>query len=205
MFKIKIPVDNPISMFLVKRDLQRHMLKIREYDEMISFKNLDKLSDMDLDLLCFARGIKLDQTKEEKTRSLILWLTISNQRNVSDQLLLYTRINDYTKDLFDVDKERLGEHVVTGIQNEEKFKEQMDNFEKTFGVNKLLDAVNQLGKHIDSKLISEQIQDSQNQVEPSISVEDLKIINDNFDEFQQRHLNIRESMENTDEIGNKLS
>lgn len=74
---------------------------------------------------------------------------------MSDQLLLYTRINDYTKDLFDIDKERLGEHVVS-IQDEEDFKEQMNNFEEAFGVNHMLSAVNQLGQHVDnSKLISE--------------------------------------------------
>ena len=45
--------------------------------------------------------VQLLETKAKK-EDLKLWLSISNQRNVPHSLLLYTRINDFCNDIFEI-------------------------------------------------------------------------------------------------------
>lgn len=52
--------------------------KIRKIDEEFSFKNLDNLTDEELDQICFKRGIDINQDRKEKLRDFKLWLSISN-------------------------------------------------------------------------------------------------------------------------------
>ena len=62
---------------------------------------INEFSEEEIDKLCFMRGIEIDkQNLKRKKEDLKLWVTISNQRNIPDSILLYTRINDFTNDMF---------------------------------------------------------------------------------------------------------
>jgi len=77
--------------------------RLRKEDEALSFDRLDQYSEDEINAMCFRRGIEIDsQNKKEKIQDLKLWLSISNQRNVPHSLLLYTRINDFMHDIFEV-------------------------------------------------------------------------------------------------------
>lgn len=39
---------------------------------------------------------------KKKKQQLKLWLSISNQSNIPNTLLLFTRINDYTHEIFEI-------------------------------------------------------------------------------------------------------
>jgi hypothetical protein len=84
IFKLKIPVESTpiirdIARFLVTRELNMYFSRIRKFDVEYSFKNLDKISDEDLDQICFRRGIEINnQTRKDKIRDFKCWLSISN-------------------------------------------------------------------------------------------------------------------------------
>lgn len=65
IFKLNIPVDTPIirdiARLLVVRELNMYFRRIRNFDIEYSFKNLDKISDEDLNQICFRRGIEIDK------------------------------------------------------------------------------------------------------------------------------------------------
>jgi hypothetical protein len=109
IFRLNIPVETTpiirdIAKLLVVRELNMYFSRIRSFDVEYSFKNLDNITDEDLDQICFRRGIEINnQTRKEKIKDFKLWLSISNQRNVPSSLLLYTRVNDYTNHLFEID------------------------------------------------------------------------------------------------------
>lgn len=59
----------------------------------MSFEEVDKFTEVDLNAICLRRGIAFeDKTKEQKIKDLKLWMAISNLRNVPHSLLLYSRI-----------------------------------------------------------------------------------------------------------------
>jgi len=62
--KLGIPVDSPvirdIAKLLVVRELNMYFSRIRKFDIEYSFKDLEKLSDEDLDNICFRRGIEIN-------------------------------------------------------------------------------------------------------------------------------------------------
>lgn len=64
IIKLNIPVDSPvireIAKLLVVRELNMYFSRMRNFDVEYSFKNLNKLSDEDLDQICFRRGIDLN-------------------------------------------------------------------------------------------------------------------------------------------------
>jgi len=105
MFKTKIPLDAPIIKYMTRmiltRELNLYFKRIRNEDLNLSFENLEKYSDQDLSNICIRRGINYeDKTRENKIKDLKLWMAISNLRNVPHSLLLYSRISDYTDELF---------------------------------------------------------------------------------------------------------
>jgi hypothetical protein len=73
-----------------------------------------------------------------------LWLSISNQRNVPHSLLLYTRINDFTNDLFEMDADEDEEDILRRSPLDTYYLEKMKVFEETFGIDKLLAQVNKV-------------------------------------------------------------
>lgn len=77
--------------------------RLRKEDESLTFSALDEFSEEQIDFICFKRGIDIDkQNLKQKKDDLKLWLSISNQRNVPHSLLLYTRINDFCNDIFEI-------------------------------------------------------------------------------------------------------
>ena len=64
IIKLNIPVDTPIirdiAKILVTRELNMYFKRIRKFDVEYSFKNLDKLTDEELDQICFRRGIDIN-------------------------------------------------------------------------------------------------------------------------------------------------
>ena len=105
VFKTKIPLDAPVAKYFTKmiltRELNLYFTKLRREDEMMSFENLDKFTEEELNTICLRRGIAFeDKTRAQKVKALKLWMSISNLRNVPHSLLLYSRISDFTEELF---------------------------------------------------------------------------------------------------------
>lgn len=82
-----------------------------------------------------------------------MWLSISNLRNVPDSLLLYTRINDFTNDMFEISEDEDEEEVLRRSQTNTYYLEKMRVFEETFGIDKLLMQVDKIQKQIKVSLI----------------------------------------------------
>lgn len=66
-----------------------------------------------------------------------LWLSISNQRNVPNVLLLLTRITDFKNDLFRIDEDEDDQEVLRRSPEDTYYLEKMRVFEETFGIDKL--------------------------------------------------------------------
>ena len=73
----------------------------------MSFEAVDKFNEEELNRVCFQRGINIgpEQSHEQKMKDLKLWLAISNLRNISHSILLYTRIFDFTENVFEIDSD----------------------------------------------------------------------------------------------------
>lgn len=90
--------------------------KIRKMDENIDFEMVNRLSEDEIDKLCFMRGIEINkQNLKKKKEDLKLWLSISNQRNVPHSLLLYSRINDFKNDMFEIDEDEDEQEVLRRV------------------------------------------------------------------------------------------
>jgi hypothetical protein len=105
VFRTKIPLDAPVIKYMTKliltRELNLYFNKLRKEDMMMSFENIDKFTEEELNTICLRRGINFeDKTREDKVKNLKLWMAISSLRNVHHSLLLYSRIADYTDELF---------------------------------------------------------------------------------------------------------
>ena len=55
------------------------------------------------------------QSTKQKKDDLKLWLSISNQRNVPHSLLLYTRINDFCNDIFEISDDEDDQEVLRRV------------------------------------------------------------------------------------------
>jgi len=133
------PVFNIISNFIISRELKMYFGKLRKEDQLITFEALEKLSEEEIDKLCFMRGIEINnQNLKKKKEDLKLWLSISNLRNVPDSLLLYARINDFTHDMFEISEDEDEEEVLRRSPTNTYYLEKMRVFEETFGIEKLL-------------------------------------------------------------------
>jgi hypothetical protein len=103
--KTKIPIDAPVVKYLTKmvitRELNLYFKKLRDEDVLMSFEQIDSLTEEELNFICYRRGIEIqDMSYESKMKDLKLWMSISNLRNVPHSLLLYSRIADYADNLF---------------------------------------------------------------------------------------------------------
>lgn len=111
IFKLKIPIDAPVIKIFTKMVLTRSLNiffdKLRKEDELMSFEAVDEFSDYDLDRVCFSRGINISSecSHEQKIKDLKLWLAISNLRNIPHSILLYSRILDFTENIFEIDED----------------------------------------------------------------------------------------------------
>ncbi len=108
--KFKIPIDailiKYITRMIMTRELNLYFAKLRKEDELISFERLDLFSEDEIDAMCFMRGIDItDLPLQKKVKDLKLWLSISNLRNVPHSLLLYSRIEDYAADMFEISED----------------------------------------------------------------------------------------------------
>lgn len=140
--KLHIPIDTPVinvmTKFLLVRELNMYFARIRKEDESLSFDSLDSFNEDQLDAICFRRGIEIDkQTIKEKKEDLKLWLSISNQRNVPNSLLLHSRITDFTNDLFRIYEDEDDQEVLRRSPEDTYYLEKMRVFEETFGIDKL--------------------------------------------------------------------
>jgi hypothetical protein len=90
-----------MTKLILTRELNLYFNKLRKEDMMMSFENIDKFTEEELNTICLRRGINFeDKTREARVKDLKLWMAISNLRNVPHSLLLYSRIADYTDELF---------------------------------------------------------------------------------------------------------
>lgn len=120
VFKYEIPLTMPgvrqMSKMLMVRELNMYFKKIRKEDENLSFQLLEKLNEKEIDKLCFMRGIEINkQNLKRKKEDLKLWLSISNQRNVPNSLLLYSRVNDFKHDMFEIDEDEDEQEVLRRV------------------------------------------------------------------------------------------
>ena len=109
--KLKIPIDAPIirkfTKVIVTRSLNLYFDKLRKEDELMSFEVIDKFSEDELNRVCFKRGINISEevTHSSKLKDLKLWMAISNLRNVPHSILLYSRIVDFTENVFEISED----------------------------------------------------------------------------------------------------
>jgi hypothetical protein len=120
LFRAQIPINAPIINVISKqflcKELNMYFSKLRKEDETLSFDQLDKFSEEQIDAICFKRGIEIDkQSLKSKKEDLKLWLSISNQRNVPHSLLLYTRINDFCGDIFEIKEDEDDQEVLRRV------------------------------------------------------------------------------------------
>ena len=156
IFKQKISITAPgisiISHFFLVRELNMYFATIRKEDESLSFDSLDSFTEDQVDAICFRRGIEIDkQTLKEKKEDLKLWLSISNQRNVPNSLLLLSRVNDFMNDLFEIDEDEDDQEVLRRSPEDTYYLEKMRVFEETFGIDKLHNMVNQISDRLDDE------------------------------------------------------
>lgn len=79
--------------------------QLRNEDMTLWFEKIEDFPDKELNKVCFRRGIEIqEQTRKQEIEDLKLWLSISNQRNIPNVLLLLTRVNDYMKNTFKIDE-----------------------------------------------------------------------------------------------------
>ena len=112
----------------------------------MSFEQLDKYTEEELNYICFKRGIEIqNKSFDQKMKDLKLWLSISNLRNVPNSLLLFSRILDYaSEDLFEISDDEDEYEVLRRAKSEIYFVEKMRVFEKTFGIDQLHSMVKKL-------------------------------------------------------------
>ena len=108
--KTKIPIDAPgvryLTKMIITRELNLYFKNLRDEDVLMSFEQVDKMTDEELNFICYRRGIEIeDKSYEAKLKDLKLWMSISNLRNVPHSLLLYSRITDYADDLFQISED----------------------------------------------------------------------------------------------------
>ena len=120
VIKLEIPVNTPVIRIFTKailvRELNMYFARIRKEDESLSFDGLVNMKEEEIDAICFKRGIEIDkQTKKQKLEDLKLWLSISNQRNVPNSLLLFTRINDFMNDMFEISDDEDDQEVLRRV------------------------------------------------------------------------------------------
>ena len=108
-FRVKIPLDVPVIKLFTKlilaRSLNLYFDRLRKEDELMSFEVIDNFTEAELNSVCFKRGINLDQSTISKTKDLKLWIAVSNLRNVPHSLHLYSRIIDFTENLFEISED----------------------------------------------------------------------------------------------------
>jgi hypothetical protein len=92
--RVDLPFIKEITRLIVSRELNMLFEQIRREDMILSFEDLDAFTEEEMDKICFRRGISIDQSFKERKEDLKLWLSISNQRNVPNSLLLLTRLAD---------------------------------------------------------------------------------------------------------------
>lgn len=96
-----------------------YFARLRKEDEALSFEALNRFSEVQIDAICFKRGIDIDdQNLKQKREDLKLWLSISNQRNVPHSLLLYSRVNDFCHQVFTVSEKENDQQVLRRVSHD---------------------------------------------------------------------------------------
>ena len=110
------PIVRNIAQIILTRELNMYFSRLRKEDEVLSFQMLNDFTEEQIDAICFKRGIEIDkQSLKEKQGDLKLWLSISNQRNVPHSLLLYSRINDFCNDMFEISDDEDDQEVLRRV------------------------------------------------------------------------------------------
>lgn len=107
LFRLRIPLNIPgvefIARKILARELNMYFNRLRQEDTVLSFDNLDQYNEEQINQICFKRGIDIDNNNlKERANDIKLWLSISNQRNVPHSLLVFTRAQDYTTEMFEI-------------------------------------------------------------------------------------------------------
>jgi len=149
IFKTEIPITTPgvslVSKQLMVRELNMYFARLRSQDENINFDMLQNFSEREINKLCFMRGIDVDnQNLSKRVKDLKLWLSISNQRNVNNTLLLFCRLNDFKSEMFEISEDEDEQEVLRRSNMNTYYLEKMRVFEETFGIDKLLTQVDKL-------------------------------------------------------------
>ena len=105
--RLRIPLNTPGVEFIARkvlaRELNMYFGRLRQEDTVLSLANLERYEEAQINQICFRRGIDIDQNSlKERINDIKLWLSISNQRNVPHSLLVFTRAQDYTAEMFEI-------------------------------------------------------------------------------------------------------
>jgi len=111
--------------------------RLRNEDTILSAENIFEFSEEQIDVICFNRGINIDQKFSRKVEDLRLWLSISNLRNVPHSLLLLSRIQDFQNDVFEIEAEETSDEILRRSKTETYYLESVKVFEKAFAIDRL--------------------------------------------------------------------
>lgn len=138
---VKIPIDGPItkytSRFLIARELNMLFRQLRKEDKSISFEDIEEMPQEEIDNICFKRGININQSPHAMKEDLKLWLTISNQQNVPNSLLLTTRVLDFHGNMFSINDDETPDMVLRRSKDSIFYLETVRIFEEAFGIKEL--------------------------------------------------------------------
>jgi len=104
--------------------------RLRNEDTILSAENIFEFSEEQIDVICFNRGINIDQKFSRKVEDLRLWLSISNLRNVPHSLLLLSRIQDFQNDVFEIEAEETSDEILRRSKTETYYLESVKVFER---------------------------------------------------------------------------
>jgi hypothetical protein len=111
--------------------------RLRNEDTILSAEDLFEFPEEQIDVICFNRGINIDQKFSRKIEDLRLWLSISNLRNVPHSLLLLSRIQDFQNDSFNIDSDETSDEILRRSKTETYYLESVKVFEKAFAIDRL--------------------------------------------------------------------
>jgi hypothetical protein len=188
-----------ITKRIVARELNMYFRKLRHEDMLLSFEDVSKFDEEQLDRICFSRGINIDQTKKDKEADLKLWLSISNLRNVPNSLLLFARINDFNSDMFQIEEDETYDEVLRRSKSDAYYIESLRVFEKAFGMDRLQELITEMTTRYKTM--------EYNPAEDKyvFTEQDLQQQADALSEFITRHSTITERIEKTYRLGLKLT
>jgi hypothetical protein len=100
--------------------------RLRNEDTILSAEDLFEFPEEQIDVICFNRGINIDQKFSRKIEDLRLWLSIS-----------LSRIQDFQNDSFNIDSDETSDEILRRSKTETYYLESVKVFEKAFAIDRL--------------------------------------------------------------------